>query len=379
MRADQTKPGNSNRLFDKIGSRANRFDQIRLGLALLVVLGHSWYLSAGPDAHVPLEGLTRMGFHQYSVFLFFFISGFLVTESARRRQGDMAGFVLARMLRIFPALIVCAVLTPVVLIGFGAWENASVSDALRYAFRLIGLIAIEFNVEGPFANLPFANSVNGSVWSLRHGVGVYTLLAIFAATGLFFTHRIMLALFAGTVIAIAVFGHALADKAVGGPLFLVFETRFVIVAFLIGVLAHRAACLIRLSWPVALGLLAAALASGQILPEAIAIYAIGTAFSYLVLCAAYLGRDPAGLKHDVSYGVYIYGWPVQQLAVMTHIAAYGVAPGPLMVFLLSAPLLVAIGTVSWLLIEKPALGLQKTLRRMPRGGRNPVGAAPGTK
>jgi peptidoglycan/LPS O-acetylase OafA/YrhL len=107
-------------LDQKIQGRDNRFDQIRLGLALIFVLGHSWYLAAGPDAHVPFATLTVQGFHQYAVYLFFFISGLLVTESARRREGNLLGFVLARVDRIFPGLIVCALLTPPLLMAVGA-------------------------------------------------------------------------------------------------------------------------------------------------------------------------------------------------------------------------------------------------------------------
>jgi peptidoglycan/LPS O-acetylase OafA/YrhL len=53
---------------------------------------------------------------------------------------------------------------------------------------------------------------------------------------------------------------------------------------------------------------------------------------------------------DVSYGVYLYGWPIQKLFLW-----YIPTLSPLMLFALSAPAAVVLGSVSWYLIEKPAL------------------------
>ena len=86
------------------------------------------------------------------------------------------------------------------------------------------------------------------------------------------------------------------------------------------------------------------------------------ALPYLLLYLAYV---PAGFVRkynqlgDYSYGVYIYGWPLQQTIVF-------LSPGisvPAML-LLSAAAALPLAVLSWHVIEQPALQLKNTLRQM---------------
>ena len=56
---------------------------------------------------------------------------------------------------------------------------------------------------------------------------------------------------------------------------------------------------------------------------------------------------------DPSYGIYIFAFPVQQ--VLYHL---GAARTPAAMFALAAPLAIAIGYLSWHLVERPALRLR---------------------
>ena len=331
-----------------LDERGNRFDQIRLGLALAVVLGHCWHIGAGPDARVPFQDLTRIGFHEYAVNLFFFISGLLVTHSAFRRQDDLAGFVLARALRIFPALIACALAVPALLIATGAWVDATPQQALGYAARLISLVFVEFSRPNVFADLPFAHAINGSVWSLRHEVGAYALLAIFVSGGAFFKSGRVLLAYGLLVVAISLTGHLLVSSASGGLSFILAEARFVIVSFLLGVLAHRFAARLRIDWRIAALIWITVSILQGVASDVIAIYGFIVALGYSVLCLAYLGGRSRGLPVDLSYGVYIYGWPLQQLAVMGSIAVFAASPGPLALFAMVLPVLLGVALASWL-------------------------------
>ncbi|MGJ8605801.1 MAG: acyltransferase family protein [Marivita sp.] len=360
------------RLSDKIGGRDNHFDQIRLSMAILVVLGHSWYLAFGPEVQVPFAWLTIHGFHQYAVYLFFFISGLLVTESARRRETDLFGFTIARLFRIFPALMVCAVLTPMLLIGLGAWTDAGLVEGMTYALRLISLVAILFEAPGAFEGLPFPHALNGSVWSLRHEVAAYALLGIFAATGMFFRSRLVFWTYAAVVLFLASVGHLLADSAQGGFAFLLAEGRYVVVAFLFGVVAHRVAHLLPISGRVACIVWLLVVTLAPRLPEPIAIYMIIAALSYSVLCLAYLGAAPKGMPHDISYGVYIYGWPIQQLVVMAMIGIVGTVPSPMEIFTVALPILAVLAYLSWRWIEKPAMRLGQRRQVNSNGTNGPV-------
>jgi peptidoglycan/LPS O-acetylase OafA/YrhL len=76
------------------------------------------------------------------------------------------------------------------------------------------------------------------------------------------------------------------------------------------------------------------------------------AFAYLVLWIAYhLPFRRVGLRHDFSYGIYIYGWPVQQMAAYFGVPELGFVP--YMLISLSGTLGLAVA--SWYLIESPAL------------------------
>src|SRR5215213_7952869 len=86
--------------------RDNNFDTLRLVAALCVVISHSFPLSYGEAAAQPIfllsHGQTTLG--TISVYVFFVLSGFLITGSFERQPPHQ--FVLARGLRLLPGLAV---------------------------------------------------------------------------------------------------------------------------------------------------------------------------------------------------------------------------------------------------------------------------------
>jgi len=343
-------------LSDHLGSRDNRIDQLRLAAALAVVLGHSWHIALGRDAHVPLQDWTLFGFHSLAVHVFFFLSGLLVTESARRHRAAPVQYLRKRALRIFPALVANAILVPVALVVFGAWTGVGLVDIARYALRLVTLISVQFEHPGAFAQNPFKGAINGSVWSLRHEIIVYLLVIGASMAGALANPR-RRAVFLLLVIAYIVAGHLIAPLAEGGILFLVAEGRHVMFSFLLGVAAHQFAARVPLNAVTTLPgialLLAAQLLHNRVLAE--------LAIIYLVCAATLLLAFPRGktrpLPHDVSYGVYIYSWPIQQLMLWVAASAFGVALAPIPLFVVSVGPLLIVALASWLWIERPALAL----------------------
>ena len=87
--------------------------------------------------------------------------------------------------------------------------------------------------------------------------------------------------------------------------------------------------------------------------------------SYLVL---YLSLSVAaeikllGRRVDLSYGVYLYGWPIQQLLLFYT----GQKLAPLSLFLAALVLTYAVAWMSWIYVEQPCLDL---VRRAPAGQR----------
>lgn len=74
-----------------------------------------------------------------------------------------------------------------------------------------------------------------------------------------------------------------------------------------------------------------------------------TAGAYLLFWVAFRTR-PIRIKHDISYGLYLYGWPVQKL-----LAWYAPGLSPWLLFAAALPLATACATASWFLVERPFL------------------------
>lgn len=343
-------------LSDQIGSRQNRIDHLRLTAALVVVLGHSWYIALGREASVPLQNWTLFGFHSLAVHVFFFLSGLLVTESARRHQSAPGKYLRKRALRIFPALLANAVIVPAALVIFGAWTGVGFFDIARYALRLVTLISVQYEHQQAFPENPFNGAINGSVWSLRHEIIVYLLVMGASMAGAFANSR-RRGVFLMLMLAYIVAGHLLAPVAKGGVLFLVAEGRHVMLSFLLGVAAHQFAARVPLHLGIALPGVALLLCAQPLESRGMAELAI----IYLVCAGTLLLAFPRGrmrpLSQDVSYGIYIYSWPIQQLAVFIAASAFDMTLAPIPLFVICVGPLIGVALLSWRLIERPALAL----------------------
>ena len=140
-------------------SRNNNFNLIRFIAASLVLYSHSYALTSYSDD--PLQNLTSfrfLSFGSLAVDIFFVTSGFLVTNSLFGRKNIFA-FVWARILRIYPALII-AVLFCIFVVGLYFTElsaeaylshDESLSFFLYNAFLLSG--DIQHTLPGVFLDL----------------------------------------------------------------------------------------------------------------------------------------------------------------------------------------------------------------------------------
>src|SRR6516164_1828525 len=96
--------------------RRNNFDALRLVAAASVVFSHSFLIANGTQDHEPLIWLTgnQSILGLVGVFVFFAVSGFLVTQSFEETD-DPWRFLAKRALRIFPGLFVATLLSAFVL------------------------------------------------------------------------------------------------------------------------------------------------------------------------------------------------------------------------------------------------------------------------
>lgn len=327
-------------LSDYDGRRDNNFTLIRIILAWSVLFGHSFAITkSGSDPITPFLPGAWTG--AVAVDGFFAISGFLVAASFVKRGA--VEFVLARVLRIYPALVVCTVLTILILgpVFTTRTLDAYFSSPLieQYWHNALLWPRVYWYLPGVFEDHP-DRAINGSLWTLPVEVRCYFALLI---VGLFGALRIRLI---GSAVAVLIF--LLGIFAFEWFPLVGFNPRYARPCsyFLVGVLIWLNREYIPLHWTLAL--------AAVVLPYVARQFLIICLPYILFFCAYALPHINADKVGDCSYGLYIYAWPCQQIAFW-----HGQSP---YINAAIATLLAAIAaTLSWFIIERPALKLRAPL------------------
>jgi len=320
--------------------RANSFDLIRLLAATWVLVAHS----------APLRGHEEASFLGYdnvskiAVYVFFAISGYLITQSWVA-DPSVWRFSVRRTLRVFPGLI-CVVLLSVFVLGpIVTTLPVGKYFATRGTWGYLRNIAlsVRYPLPGVFTANVGETSVNGSLWTLPLEVAMYG--------GVLLLGRLRLLTWWS---ALVVAGGLAAGALLLGPTHRHYGLCDLGVYFWMGSVLFLARDRLPLRWSVAAGLVGlAALCAWRPLFHVVA----WVAMPYLVLLIS-LNRLPgAGLVRkfgDFSYGIYIYAFPVQQLVVWREGAQLSGALNLVQVLFFTFMLAAA----SWHFVESPALKLK---------------------
>lgn len=335
-------------LIDYDGDRRNNFTVLRTLFAWMVLFGHSFALTGYGHLN-PLkpffQGSTWIG--EVAVSGFFAISGFLVTASFVRR--GLLDYTVSRMLRIYPALIVCVGLTVFVLgpslTTLDRQAYFADSKTWDYLWNATSLFVAAFKLPGLFDDLT-RGSANGSLWTLPVEVSCYILLAVTGYLGLL-RSRFLANL---TLVALLLFGMSyFSDIPLLGR-----SERWAApsIYFLVGVAFYINRAHIPLTGRLAMF---AALLFYFGLGEKWFDLVAPIALPYLVFYLAYQTPHVPLDKWlgDFSYGIYIYAWPVQQTIIH-----FFPEEGPYFNTAVATFVTVTLAALSWRFIEKPALGLK---------------------
>ncbi|MBA1156756.1 acyltransferase family protein [Microvirga mediterraneensis] len=327
----------------------NNLTLIRLGLALAVVMSHAFSVTTGELSDEPLFASTGFTLGEHAVNGFFAISGFLVTMSFDRR--GWRDYAIARTLRIAPGLIV-AVLAVALLLGsamttlpLGEYLG---SPALR-RFITATLTSFKSNTElpGVFTGNPLVLPM-GTVWTLKYEVMCYAAVFVIGLLGLLQSRTAALVIVAAMALGSAGLNLLQPDAPKG------METALRLpLIFAFGGALYVWRSRVRLSGLVVLVLLLATwLSAGSFLYKTLLF--MGSTYGILWLAfTPMLTRFAYEPKVDLSYGTYLYGWPIQQ-------SLHALWPGATAVALLppSLAITLVVAAASWILVEKPALGLK---------------------
>ncbi|MFF5225103.1 acyltransferase family protein [Dactylosporangium sp. NPDC000521] len=371
-------------LADLWNGRDNGIGAIRLGLAISVVLAHATSLGFGWEdlGQSLFQDQTNVG--TLAVFGFFVLSGLLITRSAQHTS--VGRFAWHRALRILPGLWVCLLITafvaaPVVALHqrgtlTGFWDGPK--GPLQYVTGNWFTGVRQYGIQDLLADTPWGreiggNSVfNGALWSLVYETACYAAVAVLAVTAVLRRVRWLV-----PVIAVILYGCILADQIRGwtleGP---PAEHYGFIVPPLVGdvfaqwliylgalFLTGATIELYRDRVPIHDGLALACLVilAGSLLLGGFFVAGFPT-LAYLLVWAAV--RAPRRLRrigatNDYSYGIYIYGFLVQQLLATFGGNRWGYLPYTALSLLITA----VVAYASWHLVERRALALKDRRRR----------------
>lgn len=332
------------------------FDALRLILSLSILLFHSTFATYGyensrglwndPVARPLLRALLPM---------FFFLSGFLVSGSAHRLRSTRT-FLIFRVFRIMPALFVevaiSAVLLGAAVTEFSPARYYSDPGFFRYFLNTVGMV--QFRLPGVFDFHP-TPIVNINLWTLPAEFECYAIMAVFIFAGIIFNKKTFLFAFAlGSLLLLALLPSVLdwgdMDRPFVRPTLLVYSFFVGAVCF---VFSDR--IIVKRSF---LFLSIAGLAFFDWNPATI----VGVLSAcYLTLCIGFadLRRFPLIGRGDYSYGIYLYGFPIEQ-------GLWHFFPSLRVwwaLFLTAAPLTLGFSVFSWHTIEKPLLDLRRYVPR----------------
>ncbi|KAM9864044.1 hypothetical protein ACI1US_00203 [Leucobacter sp. BZR 635] len=323
------------------GRGSNLFDLIRIMAAAMVVIGHAWPLS-GVKGPPTLAGITV---HHLGVYIFFTLSGFLLSRSWSREPRPFP-FLIRRSLRIFPALALVVVVTIGALGPVFTSKQPSnywgSGETWGYLWNLT--LFAQYDLPGVFADNP-TTAVNGSLWSIGPEFTCYLALVALGLLGA----RASRLLRGVLTVAIAA---AILCVPLTGPWR---TTMIAVVFFVIGSLLAEIPRAVRLPlWPVLPGAAVLALTDGTS-----GLLAAWVIVSYAVVAIGSRSSRIAAPLHtlgDPSYGLYLWAFPLQQVIIAV------AGPLPLAASIaLVLPGAALLGYASWHLLEKRAIALGSAL------------------
>jgi peptidoglycan/LPS O-acetylase OafA/YrhL len=297
----------------KMDNKNNGFDVMRLTAALLVTFSHSFTIKSGDVKCDFLYRITKVvNFGHSGLVMFFVISGYLITNSWVKNP-NIFSFIKKRFLRIYPAIIVNGFIMLFLIIPVVTGVRLTlfdipylVKDFLKYSFTFSSL---NYNHLHFFKDLKFTE-VNGSLWTLRYEIICYAIAPFICLL------RSKSSVFLLLIVSAVVYFNLHSFEA-----FINFENLITVIDldrvakflwyFILGHLAFKYKpsklfyqCLI-ICLSIALFLFA-----DKTTCELLAYTLIAGLTLMLALHVKYLKRN---LPVDLSYGIYLYSFPIQQL------------------------------------------------------------------
>ena len=338
-----------------LAPRANNLSALRLVAALCVVVSHAALLKIGVQEAEPLASVSIYTLGEHALHAFFYISGLTIAASLARAD-SMLEFAIARVLRIWPALMAVTLVLALVagpLLSRLSVEAYFADPAWKtYLAKAPFLSAAGLNLPGLFVDNPHLPVADGSPWTLKYEVICYILLILGAL--LVGRRSLQSATWVPASTLVAAFYLVMVQPGLEGTH--LDHIARLWMAFGLGAMTWQFADRLRPSLLIVVGLaIDLWLSLGTPLERPLSI--IFVAALVLMLAALPLGslRQICN-RNDLSYGVYITAWPVTQALVERW-------PDLPLLVVTAATILIALafGLLSWKLVEKPSMTLRPSI------------------
>ena len=327
----------------------NNFDFLRLIFALFVIVSHSYILTGNTSEDwLYRSTLGQTMWSKVGVMGFFIISGYLVFQSLSRSPSAL-DYLLKRLRRILPGLFVMLLFTIIVLPL--VYDNSVFYlkniDVLTYIPRNM-ILATQHRIAGVFSGNPYPNVINGSLWTIRYEVLLYIILLCFIKV----RHRksivatISFTIWIGSITLLWLLDESILEV---NFIFRVKNLLQLSSCFFSGVMLasvdfHRAKKILPLVAICSVVLFVIA-AFYNLLDHIFFVIMPFLVLSIALYPLPYI-RSIGKTIGDISYGIYIYSFLIQQMIV------YFLKPTTTQLLLLSIVITIPIAFASWHLVEK---------------------------
>jgi peptidoglycan/LPS O-acetylase OafA/YrhL len=344
--------------WDRLIDRENGFDATRLVLAVLVLFEHAYYLPSNSYQAEPLflfsKGQTDFG--SLAVNGFFVISGFLITRSCLMTN-HAPRYAMKRLARIVPGFLLASCLGLFVFGPLGADDIQTYFSNINWRATLVNMFSLHQSGAGyTFLHNPTRTMYDGTLWTIRYEFDCYLLVGLLWSlkllrreiiVGLVIVLLICYGLQSLAVINLPVVNYGVPAIFMSSPN----NWPRLFSYFFIGSAFYLCRDMVPKSiWIFAISLISllAALHWGG---AHIAMLSAGVYVLFFLALSGGRSLRVAGRKIDLSYGIYLFGFPVEQLII----AWAGKPIGPEILFLVSVPITCGIAYLSWTLVEAPCL------------------------
>lgn len=283
--------------------------------------------------------------------MLFFLSGLFVSQSIFK-DTNLIDFTIKRFMRIFPGLFACTLVSVVVLafasLGLDFWRVFFIPQTYSYILGSGSLIHLQWSIPSILNDNP-SHTINGSIHTLPSELKMYVMLGLLTFAGATSSKKVFGLSAIGLLVLLTAVGKSAVAMWVAPS-----DAYAMIFMFVAGMAVCACADKLKINFAQGIVLSVAYVFSRHTpLLDSITLYVLAI-WSMLYFGQLSIVRKFLHPRADPSYGIYIYGWPSEQLVKV-------IAPsiGAPKLALIAMPLAFIVALISWYYVEKPCMNLAK--------------------